>query len=505
MLQRIILGLLAAGPLLCDAASATTCESLRGFSSAGFRIDAATSIAPAPKWIAEPGARPVTQPFCRVQGTIEKEIGFELWLPSSGHWNGKYLGAGVGGDAGAFNFLDLPRGLARGYAAATTDSGHKLSDRQWMLGDPERLSNFEHRAHHLLAVTSKQIISSYYAKAPAHSFFIGCSGGGRQGLKEAQLYPGDYDGIIVGAPGPKTASMSARRLWEINLHRKHPGLMAAADWQFVADAASKQCDGQDGVVDGIVNNPRRCHFDASSLLCTTGSTTGDKPCLSERQVRLVRTIYAPLQDENGQRIDNGLLPGVRVTPLPESRLAPALFGQAVHRSAAWDLTQFSIAGDLEALNKAMPGLAADDANLQPFRDAGGKLIIYQGWLDPAVAADMSIAYVETVMARTKDTPAVDAFLRLYLAPGVLHCRGGNGPDQFGGSGSDAPVVDADHDLLSALERWVEQGVAPSPIVASQWSNGRVFRTRPLCPYPEEVRYRGSGDPDVADSFQCERR
>ena len=454
--------------------------------------------------MAESGGGKLSKPFCRVQGTIEKEIGFELWLPSPDNWNGKYLGAGVGGDAGAFNFLDLPRGVERGYAAASTDSGHKLSDRQWMLGDPQRLSNFEHRAHHLLAVTAKQIISAYYAKPAAHSFFIGCSGGGRQGLKEAQRYPGDYDGIIVGAPGPKTATMSARRLWEIKLHRQNPGLMSDADWALVADAATQQCDGKDGVVDGIINNPHQCHFDSQALQCRPDHKPGE-PCLSEQQLGLVRTIYGPMQDENGKRIDNGLLPGVRVTASPESRLAPALFGQVVHRSANWDLTTFRIAGDLEALNKLMPGLSADDAELQPYRDAGGKLIIYQGWQDPAVAADMSIAYADAVRARSHGRQAFDSFFRLYLAPGVLHCRGGPGPDQFGGAGADAPTVDADHDLLSALERWVDQGVAPSRIVASQLVNGRVLRTRPLCPYPEEARYSGSGDPDVAASYLCERR
>ena len=196
-------------------ADAQACAALAKVSVADLRVTAAQIVPAQARWSPEPGAAPIAvkAPFCRVQGVIETEIGFELWLPARAAWNGKFLGTGVGGDAGAFNFRDVPRGVARGYASGTTDSGHKQADRLWMLGDPARLNNYELRAHHLLAVKSKDLILAYYGAGPRHAYFIGCSGGGRQGLKEMQRFPADYDGVIAGAgdirPGRASRSSSS--------------------------------------------------------------------------------------------------------------------------------------------------------------------------------------------------------------------------------------------------------------------------------------------------------
>ena len=515
MRTTLVIGACAAlaGALVLDLKSAPAshaaapgepgvCDSLRTLNLPSVRVDAVTRVTPQAAWSPAEGARPVAvkAPFCRVQGTIETEIGFELWLPEPGAWNGKFLGAGVGGDAGTFNFQDLPRGVARGYAAATTDTGHKAADRTWMLGDPMRLTNYALRGNHRLAEVSKDIVARFYGRPVRLSYFIGCSGGGRQGLKEMQRFPADYDGIIAGAPGPDTAEMTARRMWEIIQRESHPGLMSPKDWQFVADQGVKACDGLDGVKDGVAEDPRVCKFDPGVLQCKSGQTT---ECLSPAQAALARAIYAPLHDETGKQLDGGLLPGVLVDS-GRSRLAPATFGQAIRRQSDWNGEGFKLSEDLPAIGRAIPELKADDVRIEPFRDRGGKAIIYQGWIDPAVASRMTTAYYERLQAAMGGPTKANKFLRLYMAPGALHCAGGPGPDQFGAAGADAPLPDADHDLLSAMERWVEKGVAPGPVIASKVADGKVVRTRPLCPYPQKARYTGKGSTDDAANFRCSK-
>lgn len=444
--------------------------------------------------------------FCRVQGVIETEIGFELWLPARATWNGKLLTGGVGGQAGTYNYRELVRGVRRGYASASTDTGHQQSDRHWLLGDPMRATNYAHRANHLLAVKGKAIIAAYYGAPARHAYFVGCSGGGRQALTEAQRYPDDYDGIIAGAPGVNTPAMSARRLWEMREHSAARGVMTPSAWQLVARAGAAACAASEGSADGLVNNPAACRFRIASLRCKPGETQG---CLSEAQVAIAERLHAPLHDEDGKRIDNGLLPGVRVRPepLPEPftpgapYLAVALFGDGVHRDPNWDARNFRIARDLPAIDRVMP-LHADNPDLSAFHARGGKLIVYQGWADSLVPAQPTLQYlldVERVMGGRERTAQ---FMRLFMVPGMDHCVGGDVPDRFGGAGGDAPQVDAEHDLLSALEAWVERGQAPSRIIASQLDDTRVVRTRPLCAYPRQAAYRGVGPLHEAASFDC---
>ncbi|MCP5144580.1 MAG: tannase/feruloyl esterase family alpha/beta hydrolase [Gammaproteobacteria bacterium] len=484
--------------------AATTCKSLRTATYPDVRITAADDIAPGQLWAGAPPAGPFevrvspAKAFCRVQGVIETEIGFELWLPRAEDWNGRFLGAGVGGDAGAFNYADLPRGIDRGYAAATTDTGHKAADRTWMLGDPERLRNFEYRAHHLLAVKAKQVVADFYGNEIDHAYFIGCSGGGRQGLKEMQRFPEDYDGILVGAAGPKTPEMTTRRMWELLLRDHNPGLMAPEDWKLVQQHAIDSCDALDGVADGIAEDPRKCGLNLETLACT-----GDKTaqCLMPEQITFARKFYEPMLDEDGRAIDSGLLPGVLIDS-GRSRLAPATFGQAVRKQADWDGNDFSVRDDLAAIDRVMPDLRADDADLRPFAARGGRFIQYSGWMDPAVSTNMITEYHEAVAEAVGGQAAADEFSRLYMLPGMYHCGGGPGADRIGGAGRDAPIVDTRHDLLRALEEWVEQGKAPGPMVASKVEDGEVVRTHLICPFPQTAHFTG-GSADDADNYQCQ--
>lgn len=496
----------AAAPPREQAPSDAACSDLPAHAPADLRITSARVSPAGVGWAGEAGAGPrrpptaVNAPFCRVQGVIEKEIGFELWLPLKGAWNGKFLGAGVGGDAGAFNFQDLPRGVNRGYAAATTDTGHKASDVNWMLGDPSRLANYEFRANHLLAVKAKQIVTTFYGAPARHAYFIGCSGGGRQGLKEMQRFPADYDGVISGANGPKTPEMTTRRMWEMLLKDARPGLMSPADWKLVSDAGVRACDQLDGVKDGVAEDPRRCTFDPGQLQCHGEKTA---QCLTGEQVALARQIYAPLKDQDGRALDEGLLPGVLVDSA-RSQLALGTFGRAIRKRSDWTGEGFNVRDDLAAIDRVMPELRADQADLSAFRKRGGKVLFYAGWMDPAVAPRMVTSYYEDVVKAAGGPRAAAGFSRLYMLPGVFHCGGGPGPDLVGGSGGDAPLVDPRHDLLSALEAWVEQGRPPGPMIASKVEQGRIVRTRPVCAYPLQARYVGKGATDDATNFRCVR-
>jgi feruloyl esterase len=496
--------LVLAGAAQPGHAGETLCPDLMRLSIADVVILSATETAPEAPGVGTDVGASRRLPMCRVSARIDTEIHFELWLPPPADWNHKFLAGGVGGQAGQLNYRELTRALNRGYAAASTDTGHLATDHHWLLGSPERAVNFAYRANHLLAEKSKLIVRAYYGSAAQHAYFVGCSGGGRQALTEAQRFPGDYDGVIAGAPGTNTPEMSARRMWEMIQHSDHAGLMSNKDWSLIAEAAVKECDAADGVSDGIIENPSRCQFHIERLKCRA-SETGD--CLSEAQVNFARTLYAPLIDETGHQIDPGLLPGVEISPtmLPEPftpgppYLAIALFGDGVHRDVNWNQRSFNIAADLAAANKVMD-LHADNPDLHAFAQSGGKLILYQGWADPLVAAQPTVAYFQSIN-HVMGIRQSGKFVRLYMVPGMKHCVGGAGADQFGGAGGDGPSMEPDHNLLTALENWVERGVGPQTIVASKLAEGAVIRSHPLCPYPQEAHFV-SGDPTNAASYRC---
>ena len=291
--------------------------------------------------------------------------------------------------------------------------------------------------------------------------------------------------------------LSARHLWTALYQQRNPaGALTDPDWDFIGKAVTAQCDRLDGVADGVIEDPRACKFDPASLDCAKGAA----PCLTTAKVTTLKAIYAPLRDETGKVVDQGLFPGVRTRPGPPPPLLLELFGQGVHNDPNWSPAGFSIVDDVSAVYRMQPELRANNPDLSGLKARGGKLIIYNGWSDPSVIAQQALAYYGAV--QKKMGPQTASFTRLYMAPGVFHCRGGPGPDAFGGSGVPSPTPDPDHDLLMALVAWVEQGRAPERIIASKVENGRVVRTRPLCPYPAVARYRGQGSTDEAASFEC---
>jgi feruloyl esterase len=474
-----------ASPPLAQAAEAS-CAALAGAHGNGVVVTAATAITPRGPWqppasLGQPA--PVELPFCRVEGVIEKRIGFELWLPPAQSWNGRLLGAGVGGDAGVFNFRDLARGVTAGFASSTTDGGHKAGETDWMMRR-DAVLDYTHRAQHLTNQAVRKLIARYYGDGPHHAYFIGCSGGGRQGLKQAQRFPGDYDGIVAGAGGPRMPEMSVRHLWHALYQQNHPeGALDGAAWARVATAATQACDADDGARDDVVDYPPACRFDVGTLQCGVNGAPG---CLSAAQVATVRTLQQPLRDENGRALDSGLLPGVTVRPGPPSPLLLPFFAHGTHRNPDWNPATFNVAKDLALARRRMPEMAADDPDLGRFAARGGKLILYQGWLDPSIIASQSLDYAAAVHAKLGEKRAANV-LRLYMVPGMPHCGGGEGVNQFGGSGSQISIGAPDQDLLSAVVEWVERGKAPQGIAAVRLENGRVTRERLLCPWPLVAR------------------
>ena len=468
------------------------------------RIQKAELIQPQPTWESPRGSvsgriQKVTVPFCRLQGVIETEIAFELWLPTR-NWNGRYLGTGNGGDAGFINYDDLSRGVQRGFATASTDTGHVRTEARWALHHPERVDNFGHRAHHLLAERAKSLIDAFYKKRPTHSYFIGCSGGGAQGMIAAQHYPKDYDGIISGAAGNGMLSLSTRILKTALYHEAHPEFaLTPTQWTAVHAATVNACDLNDGVKDGIVGNPGTCQFEPGVLACDAAAK---KDCLSAEQIRTVYQAYSPLVDEAGLQLDPGFPPGAQYRPIARQiGTAGFMFGDWTYQDETWNPRTFNLARDVTGAREKFPFLMFSTPELSEFQKSGGKLLAYHGWLDEIVPPGLSVGVYENAKSifkkRTSD------FYRLFLVPGMQHCSRGDAPNEFGQAFvGDPPTVDAEHDALSALIKWVEKGKAPNRITASRVIDGKVTMTRPLCPYPKRAVYKGRGDTNDAKSFEC---
>lgn len=479
------------------APQVAACEQLVG-QSGTVTVDRASYIAPQPVWLVEQPALPVSRPMCRIEGRIEGSIGFELWLPAE--WNGRMLGAGVGGPAGVFNYRDMAMRVDQGFATVTTDSGHKATNERWMR-EPQARVDYEHRAVHLTAEAAKALITRHYGQSATRSYFLGCSGGGRQALKEMQNYPGDYDGVIAGAPGPNMPLQSVRMLWfSLEQLRNPAGALREEDWQLYESAVIRQCDALDGVRDGIMENPAACHFSISSLQCRPGQSDN---CLTAARAATLFSIVSPMPDEHGAPMDGGLFAGVRTRPGPPSPLLRALWADGVYDDPDWDAFSFARTSDLAAANRVMPELRADRTNIEPFLARGNKAIIYQGWQDPSTNAGPTIDYYARLAEAQGGAERLTQSVRLFMVPGMEHCRGGPGADLFGGSGQTPAGSDPQSDMLWALVRWVEQGEAPSAITAARREDGRELFTRRLCPFPQSARFVTGGDPARASSYTCE--
>jgi feruloyl esterase len=454
---------------VASAAAQTPCERLRSVNLEHGRVTSAEATAGA----------------CRVTAVLtptpDSHIEVEARLPLEG-WNGKFLGVGNGGWAGSINAAGMAAALREGYATASTDTGHKSAETpggSFALGHPEKLADYGHRAVHEMTVLAKALVAGFYGRPARLSYWNGCSNGGRQALMEAQRYPEDYDGIVAGAPALDWSGRAIQSIWVAQaLHRDPAAYIPPEKYAAIHRAALEACDAIDGVKDGIIENPSRCRFDPGSLLCKGA----DAPtCLTAPQVEAARKIYEY----------HGTYPGLA----PGSEPGWATYGGPKPFATGDDHFKYVVFGDpqwnfltLEFPDAARfrnPVVDAVDPNLRPFFARGGKLIQYHGWSDPQIPPLHSVDYYRSVVAAMGK---VDESYRLFLVPGMQHCGGGDGPNQF--------------NALAAVERWRETGTAPDRLVATRVKADKVEMTRPLCAYPQIAKYRGSGSTNDEGNFAC---
>ncbi|ORY14570.1 feruloyl esterase B precursor [Clohesyomyces aquaticus] len=469
----------------------------------------------------------------RVQAPANTSYGFGLFLPND--WNGRFLAVGNGGFAGGINWLDMSVGTRYGFATMSTDTGHNSSttDGKWAYLQPELVNNWGHRAMHGSVVAAKQLTEAYYAKKPAYSYFHGCSTGGRQGLKEAETFPEDFDGIISGAPSwwIKHLQVWTTRLALNNLprtaeHHIPPDLFSA-----IGAEVLKQCDAQDGLVDSIISNPYECNFRPEALLCPANVTNSTAArCLTGPQIGTVKKIYSSWTLSNQTFIHPHLAPGSEPgwpVWLLNSTVSdnPSQFGTEYVKyflglGPDWDFRTLND-GILALAQQFDPGNASVSPDLSKFHDKGGKIIGYHGLSDSLIPAASSPYYYNLVDQSMKPKGIeVEDFYRIFMVPGMGHCGGShvsfNASWYFAGS-SQAPLLgldvhsvpgfsDAKHDVLLMLQAWVENGTAPENIIATKYTNETehktVLRQRPVCMYPKEAKYKGTGDIDQPDSWEC---
>ncbi len=442
--------------------------------------------------------------FCRVAATLapspDSDIRVEIWMPQAG-WNERFEGTGNGGFAGNISFGALAEGLRRGYAVANTDMGMATppgATASIFINRPERWIDWGYRATHEMTVVSRQVVEAYYQRDAKRAYFVGCSTGGEQALMESQRYPDDYDGIVGGAPANNRTGVHLSILWNFAVNERTPAsYLPPAAQSMLSEAVMNACDGLDGVKDGVIADPEKCHFDPASLVC---HAAGQQSCLTASQVETAKQLYSgPVNPRTGESLYPGLprgsefgWDGLDRTPGPAAVAPFAPIFQWVF-GPQWSWRQFDFDHDNTVFNQKLAGmLNATSPDIDTFRAHGHKLLMYHGWSDWLVPPGESIIYYNAVLARDKESHstaqpagAIDQSLRLFMVPGMAHCGSGPGPTHF--------------DALGAVVDWVEHGVAPDQIIAN---GGADNMQRPLCPYPRAAQYRGTGNPNDASSFVC---
>jgi Tannase and feruloyl esterase len=444
--------------------------------------------------------------YCKVLGaaypTSDSDIRFEVVIPAQ--WNGRYLQVGNGGFAGAIPERAMLAPLALGYAVAGTDDGHQdmvNTDASWALNHREKVIDFGYRAIKETTDAAKAIIAANKGTAPRYSYFQGCSDGGREALMEAQRYPNDFDGIVAGDPANHWTHLLAFAAWGYQALTATPDSFLTLDkLKLVQAEAVRQC----GDEDGVIEDPLACHFRPERIRCTAGDTP---TCLTGAQIAVLRKLYeGPANPRTGEKLIAGLSPGgegeengwgrwiTGATPDGKDALMykfPSnFFAYVVKGDPAYDLKRLNFDSDITMTDaKFGPIFNSYSPDLSAFRAHGGRLIQYHGWADPAIPALDSVDYYRLVQ---KTMGATANFYRLFMAPGMLHCGGGPGPNSLA--------------VLPAITEWVEQNRAPNTIIATKYRNNDATagaeRTRPLCAFPAKAQLIAKGDKAKADSFRC---
>jgi feruloyl esterase len=495
-----------AGYAAGDVAPRIACEKLASFKTPDI-VQLHTRVVPAADGAPE---------YCRVNGVLSPEIGFEVNLPPQ--WNRRFYMIGNGGHAGE-QPDDPGRASQRAEAVqlhfvmASTDTGHNARNEPqatFVLSNPEKAIDYAYRAVHLTATTAKAMAREYYAQPVTRAYWNSCSNGGRQGLIEAQRFPDDFDGIVANAPWVDQTGFTIGAMWNQRALAEAP--VSAQKLALVADRVMAKCDKVDGLADGLIDDPRRCDFDPARDVpaCAAGVDSAD--CLTPAQAAALKKIYGGVVS-GGKPYFPGFMPGseaVTAGPGPNAAPASGWMNLIVSRQAETKPADFSLAEstmkylvfeppkadydyrsfdfdkDVALLDRWGTQANAKNTDLSAFRKRGGKLVMTYGWADAILMPMMGVNYYE--QAVQKNGPGTTEFFRLFMIPGMAHCAGGIGPDR--------------NDAVTAVIDWVEKGKAPDSIIASKVVDGKVTRTRPLCPYPQVARYNGQGSIDDAANFRC---
>ncbi|MGA2535859.1 MAG: tannase/feruloyl esterase family alpha/beta hydrolase [Terracidiphilus sp.] len=465
--------------------------------------------------------------FCRVvaiaRPSSDSNLKIEVWLPLAG-WNGKFMGQGNGGFAGSINYRGLAIAVLSGFASGGTDTGHTggATDADWALGHPEKIVDFGNRGVHVMTELSKAVVQAFYTKAAKPDYFSSCSDGGREALMEAQRFPADYDGIRAGAPAYNWTNLISHAAHVTkDLLGKPESYLPASKIPALNQAVLAACHKDEPAP--FLADPRTCHFSPDTLLCKGAETDA---CLTQGQAESLKDLYADLHLHDGKLEYYGLQPGGElgdngwpgwITGKSRdsgegTKYAQGYFRNMVYSNANWDLQSFDIDRDLKAA-KQRTGQQLDAVNpdLTAFKARGGKLILYHGWNDPAIAALATIDYYNSVV-ETLGQPETASFVRLFLVPGMQHCAGGPGPADFGqwGPSFNPALDDPPHNITFALEAWVEKGTAPEQVIArgntdpTGAGKGDPF-SEPICAWPKAAVYKGSGDRKDAASYVCQEK
>lgn len=444
----------------------------------------------------------ITVPFCRILGRISKEINFELLLPNQ--WNKRFLMSGGGGFVGSIQ-NNMRADVNFGYATVGTDAGHQGSglDASWSLNNMERQIDFGRLAIHLTAAVSKYLIRTYYCADPSYSYFLGCSRGGGQGMVEAQQYPGDFDGIVVGAPAISWPAIGAKFIQ--NSQKNYPDpkdlskpVITKDNLRLLQEQVLKQCDTLDGIADRIINDPRACKFDFS-LLPVCADSLANINCFTGQQLAAIKTVYSAVMSKQDTIYPGfpfgaenepgswelwiaGNSPGMKMPSL-HYQFGTNVFKYLIFNNPNWDYSKCDLSDFFEETRYAAAYLDATQTDYSEFHKRKGKMIMYHGWNDPALSAFATIKHYQEAEKKDKD---LHSYIRLFLLPGVLHCGGGPGPDSI--------------DLVALIRDWVEKDKAPERLVMSKKENGKTLMTRPVFPFPKIAVYSGTGDTNLEKNF-----
>ena len=431
--------------------------------------------------------------ICRVELSIEPAINVEVWLPTN--WNQRLQAIGGGGYAGFIPFDKLAVAAKNGYVAAATDTGHtgNLVEGKFVFKDgklqADSVTDFAYRSVHEMTVKTKQVIVSYYGQAANYAYWNGCSTGGRQGLMEAQRYPADYDGLYIAAPAIHWDKFIPAEIWPQIVMQQELGKPIDSDkLEKVRKAIIELADEKDGIKDGLVSDPAAVDI-SDELLYKAG--------LDKDEVRTIRKIWQGPTDQNGKSLWFSIEPTAPLDvlasnkgpfPIPEDYLK-----YWIKQDPNFDWKTLGYSGFDNYFNESVelfrPIMGTDNADLSQFKKLGGKMIIWHGLNDRLIAPKGTIQYYNNVLKIMGGKDSVDDFAKFYLAPGVDHCNGGDGPDKING--------------FESLVNWVEKKQAPNRLIAQKIENGQVTLQRPLCQYPQKTIYQGKGDTNNPENFVCQ--